>query len=496
MNTIYVLIPLLPWLAALWLAIGYVGGWNRGEAGERESAWIAIGATLCSLLGLLWLDGQWLVTTAPFGQVPLWPWLDSGSYQIAIELSLDRIGLLLATLASLLALMTLRFSVHYLHREAGFQRFFMVLLLFIGALLLFLLAGNTVIAFVGWELMGLSSYLLIGYSFDRTTATSHAAQALITNRFGDVGFLVAIMLSLLWCHGSAWSDLSQNISQLDTLRSGILITGFVVAALAKSALFPFSSWISRALEGPTPSSAIFYGSLMVHAGIILLLRLAPVVEQLPGLMPVLAGLALLSIAYSLASGLVQSDVKSTLIFSTQTQVGLMLLAYSLGWFDWVLWHVMLHAIWRAWQFLMAPSELHLLPEAIQQPPPKSARFDWLYPIALQRFYLDALATWMVVRPSQALARDASRFEARLSYRLHGAPQTSNNEHEHSIAGQLLQRWADYSVAIEQRLLLHNATAGIQQIWSYLAHRLLLLDHLLSQPRYLVLLLLVAFLIIL
>ncbi|MBF0159965.1 MAG: hypothetical protein HQL58_10635 [Magnetococcales bacterium] len=496
-NSLYLLIPLSPWLAALWLgACCYLFGWNRGESGERHSAMVAIGATLLSLLLLLWLDGNWWWNGSAPGAVRLGSWLDSGRYQVALDLALDQTGLPLATLASVLSLITLRFSVNYLHREASFQRFFIILLLFIGALLLLLLAGNAVLAFVGWELMGLSSYLLIGYSFDRSTATSHAAQALITNRFGDVGFIAALLLSLLWCHSTRWSDLSLALSHTDNLRVTVLVTGFIVAALAKSALFPFSSWIGRALEGPTPSSALFYGSLMVHAGIFLLLRLAPLLQQMTWVMPVLALLALLSIGYSFYSGLVQNDIKSILMASTQTQIGLMLLEYSLGWFDWLPWHIGLHAIWRCWQFLMAPSELHLLPDPSFPEQKRIVLPSWLYPTALQRFWLDALANLLLVQPTRMLARDMARLEQRISHHLYGTTLINPANPGDSAVSQLLWRLADWCNSVEQRLLLHNSSLGMERLWSYVTRHLLLLDHLLAQPRYLVLLIVITFMIIL
>ena len=188
------LIPLLPLLAALWIGINLVAGRNLGEAGERPSAWIVFGATLGSLLLLLILDLRALFQGAP-GQLVFSSWLSSGSYQVLISFTLDSFALAMATLVALLCLITIRFSIDYLHREQGFQRFFMILSLFSSAMLLIVMAGNAALVFVGWELAGVSSYLLIAYAYDRPTATGNATRAFVTNRIGDAGFVLGIAFS-------------------------------------------------------------------------------------------------------------------------------------------------------------------------------------------------------------------------------------------------------------------------------------------------------------
>jgi NADH:ubiquinone oxidoreductase subunit 5 (subunit L)/multisubunit Na+/H+ antiporter MnhA subunit len=146
------------------------------------------------------------------------------------------------------------------------------------------MAGNAMLAFIGWELAGLSSYLLIAYAYDRPTATANATRVFVTNRIGDAGFIIAIVLSLFWVGGVEWPDILASSSTLNTLQAGLIITCFLLAALVKSAQVPFAPWIARALEGPTPSSAIFYGALTVHAGLYLVIRLAPLLREIPELM--------------------------------------------------------------------------------------------------------------------------------------------------------------------------------------------------------------------
>ncbi|MEO5363065.1 MAG: hypothetical protein H7838_05515 [Magnetococcus sp. DMHC-8] len=281
------LVPLLPALAAAWTGVGLLGGWNRGEAGEPATARLASWSVGLALGVLLLIDAQGLLTGATPGSIRLCSWMETSGYRVMISFTLDRLGLAMATLAALLAWLAVRFSIHYLHREAGFQRFFALLNLFIAALLLFLLSGNAVLAFVGWEMMGLTSYLLIGYAVERSTATRHATRVLVTNRLGDAGFTVALLLSFTWLGGSEWTDIRGGFALLDSFQMGILLGGFVLAALVKSAQVPFAAWLGRSLEGPTPSSALFYGALMVHAGVYLLLRLEQVLRHSPVLMVVL-----------------------------------------------------------------------------------------------------------------------------------------------------------------------------------------------------------------
>ncbi|MCK5359078.1 MAG: hypothetical protein KAJ95_00545, partial [Gammaproteobacteria bacterium] len=313
------LIPLLPLLGALWLAVGYLLNLNRGEEGERHTARVATLAAGLSFLIAGFNALNAMLSGSP-GHIVIAQWFNSGELNINVSFMLDTLGLTMSLLVSFIALLMLRFSVNYLHREAGFQRFFMILLLFTSAMQLIVLAGNSVLAFVGWELAGISSYLLIAYAWDRPVATSNATAAFITNRIGDTGFIAGIVLSVLWLGGSEWSMLN-NTADLENLQIDLIVGCFLLAALAKSAQLPFSGWITRALEGPTPSSAIFYGSLMVHSGVYLLLRLEPLLSQAPPMMTLIAVLGLMTALYGWITGFVQTDIKTSLMLSTISQAG-------------------------------------------------------------------------------------------------------------------------------------------------------------------------------
>lgn len=503
------LIPLLPLLAAAILAGDYLLRGNRGEAAERGTARIAVAATAGSLLGLLLIDGVALLQGVPGNRV-VGAWFGSGKVQFNWSFLADGLGLSLATLVALIALLTLRFSINYMHREAGFQRFFMLMSLFSGAMLLIVLAGNALLTFVGWELAGLSSYLLIGYAFDREGATRNANRALITNRIGDAGFILALFLTHHYLGDLEWTTLAGRGDELSTLAAGLIAASFLIAALAKSAQLPFAPWIARALEGPTPSSAIFYGSLMVHAGVYLLLRLEPLLVREPLLMLLLVLVGALTALYGWLVALVQTDIKSALIFSTIGQVGLMFLWAGLGWFDLAAGHLLLHAVWRGYQFLNAPGMMHLMGRPARPVPLWLQRRQWPYTAALQRFWFDPLADWLLVRPTEALARDVKEFDERFVNRLAGLAATSGTisslaqwdrrrigdgsiEGDHGtigqgrgIAGRLLEGVATLFHWFEERLVLRGGGEGVLAGIHYLGRYLTQVEGLLSRPRYLLL----------
>jgi formate hydrogenlyase subunit 3/multisubunit Na+/H+ antiporter MnhD subunit len=494
------LVPVLPLLAAAAIALRMLAGRDRGDAAERVTAGIAATAAGIAWLLVIALDILALTGGAP-GQLRLGTWFAAGTLEVPISFLLDGLSLPAATLVATLVYLTLRFSASYLHRDTGFHRFFFAMSLFAAGMQLIALAGNAVLAFTGWELAGLSSWMLIGYRYERPTATGNALQAFVTNRVGDAGFLLGIALAFLWLNGVEWPAITAATG-LSTLAAGLLAFGFATAALAKSAQLPFSPWIARALEGPTPSSAIFYGSLLVHAGVYLLIRLEPLLTQAPLLLALLAALGLLTASYGYLAGLTQSDVKSSLLFAATTQVGLMFLACGLGWFTLAAWHMGLHALWRAWQFLLAPSYLQFT-DAPARPAPRwlAVRLP-LYVAAVQRFALESLIAALVVRPTRALARDLRDLDDRVVSRLVGLPEESalaaarpaadedSVIRGRGLAGRVLEWVAARLHRFEQRLLMQEGGGGVARTLHRLGRYLLAVETLLERPRYLLLILMI------
>jgi NADH:ubiquinone oxidoreductase subunit 5 (subunit L)/multisubunit Na+/H+ antiporter MnhA subunit len=502
-------IPLLPLLAAGGIAAYILAGQAQGDAGEPPTARLAEGAAWLALSGLLGLDLLALMAGLP-GDVTIGTWFASGTFIIPINFVIDGLSLSYATLVALIGVVTLRFSRHYLHREPGFHRFFIFMCLFLAGMLLIVLSGNAVLSFVGWELAGISSYLLIGYAYDRPVATDNALRVFITNRIGDAGFILGISLAAWWLGTVEWSGLAswaENPSAFDKVTARLILFGFLLAAVIKSAQLPFTAWISRALEGPTPSSAIFYGAVMVHAGVYLVIRLEPVLLHVPGVMVALAITGALTALYGWLAGLAQTDVKSSLIFATTTQVGLMFFACGLGWFELAAWHMGLHTIWRAYQFLLAPAYMHLVSGKAKSVPAWLASRQWLYTAVLQRFWLDQLTTAAVVRPARAIGRDMRDLDDNVLAHLVGMPARRRAGalekpgvdeviRGHGLAGTFLVWAAERLHRFESRLVMRQGTGPLVRAMRRAGEYLLVFEALLERPRYLVLLVLATFVIIL
>ena len=509
------LIPLLPLLAALWISIGFIFGWNRNERGERQTTLVAIIASVLSFLLVLGLDIYSLFSELPTTTIKLGRWLSSANYHIEFSFLLDYKSLVMATLVSFIILLVTRFSVNYLHREVGYQRFFMMLSLFSSAMMLIILSGNAVLTFIGWELAGVSSYLLIAYSWHRDVATKNATRAFVTNRIGDAGFLLGIAFSFFWFSTVDWIDMSFMITS--KVHIGIILFGFISAALTKSAQFPFSAWITRALEGPTPSSAVFYGSIMVHAGVYLLLRLEPLLVQVPALLLFVLIMGLITVVYAYVVGLVQTDVKSAFMFSTLAQVGLMFVWIGMGWFELALAHIVVHAIWRAYQFLHAPSYMQQVERTTTPVPQWLSRRKWLYTAALQRFWLDGLSDWLFTKPTQSLAHEVQLFDEQVVDRITGIPSHSNmvstlshweakkqgtfvisNEigTGRGLFGTSLEWLAAILEWLEERLILKGSGEGLMKAINFLGKYLEVIDQLFMKPRYALLLIMATFVFVL
>ncbi|HRD93949.1 MAG TPA: proton-conducting transporter membrane subunit [Accumulibacter sp.] len=502
------LVPLLPLLAAAAIGLRMLAlagqGEGHEEAHEPLTAALASHAALAALVLLLVFDLAALGSAWP-SPLAFGDWLAIGMTPVRVSFILDGYSLPMATLVALIAWIALRFSATYLHREGGFQRFFLGMSLFLAGMLLIVLAGNVVLAFIGWELAGIASWLLIGYAWERPVATGNALLVFVTNRVGDAGFLLGIGLAV-WSVGTVdWAGLAGD-GTMSTVSARMLAAGFVLAALVKSAQLPFTPWIARALEGPTPSSAVFYGSLMVHAGVFLLYRLQGLLLQVPDLMALLLVVGLATALYGGLCALVQSDVKSALIFSTVTQVGLLFFLCGLGQFSLAAACSGAHAAWRAYQFLLAPSYMHL----VRRPAPPVPRWllgqRWLYTAALQRFWIEPLASSLLTRPTLALGRDVRALDERVIDPLVGTPRADHGPtaglaaaepliRGDGLAGRALFAFAGWLQQIEDRLLLsgdESMMKPLRRIGAYVDA----IELLLEQPRYLMLMVMATFVVIL
>lgn len=400
-----ILIPCLPLLGAI--LIGSLNFFKvlDGEAGEKSTARIALSAIGLSLILALALEGgAWLGKPAEVQHYGVW--LRSGNLGVALSLTAGGFNLALATLFSLLLLIVMKFSVNYMHREAGYHRFFFILSLFAAAMLLLVLSGNAVFTFIGWEIAGVCSYWLIAYAYDRPVAAHNATRVFVTNRIGDGGFVLAIGMAMAWLESADWSVINAGAADLDPGDATLLALSFALAAFAKSAQIPFTPWLARAVEGPTPSSAVFYGGVMIHSGVFLLIQLQPLFERVPSVMLLLAIVGVLTTLYSYLVGLSQTDIKSSQIFATSAQLGLMFVECGLGFWTLAAWHLAAHAVVRCYLLLTAPSILHNTQgRPVAAVAPLFASCRWAFMASLQRGWLEPALDWMLVKPIHRLAKD-------------------------------------------------------------------------------------------
>jgi formate hydrogenlyase subunit 3/multisubunit Na+/H+ antiporter MnhD subunit len=495
------LVPGLPLLALSFTGLRVLLGRAKGDAAEPLTARLCSLAAFAGLLLLLALDLLAVLDGVPGHRVIAY-WFSGSNWQGSFSYLMDELSLSLATLVALIGWLVMRFSANYLHREAGFHRFFIILSFFLAGIQLVLLAGNGLLAFVGWEMCGMSSFLLIGYAWQRPVATGNALFAFVTNRGGDAGFLLALGLAANWLGSFDWQAINQS-GVLTLVNARLLVLGFVVAALAKSAQLPFTPWISRALEGPTPSSAIFYGAVMVHAGVYLLLRLSPLLAQVPDVMLALVVVGVLTAIYAWLCGLVQTDVKSALIFATVFQVSLMIVAIGLAWTTLAAVHLGLHAAWRAWQFLLAPSWLSLTRGRPSPAPARLRQNQWLYTAALQRFWLDKIAVDLLVKPTLSFAQDARGLEENFIDRLLGDPGRGKPVSAErplvmadGLPGRALANASEVLERLENRLLLRGRGGAAEQLLHRVGNYLRIVENLLEQPRYLMMAVMATFVVIL
>jgi len=343
-------------------------------------------------------------------------WSASRPGGIALEFLLDGLSLAFAALSTAIAGIVAAFSSRYLHREPGYNRYFALFAMFVTGLLLVALAGNVEVLFVGWEFVGLSSALLVAFFHDRPAPVSSALRVFAIYRISDAAMLSAAVLlhhvagsgSLSLLFGGEGRADAVALSSASATAIAVML---VVAVAGKSGLLPFSGWLPRAMEGPTPSSAVYYGSLSIHAGCFLLLRAAPLLEQSLAARLLAGTMGAATAIFATLATRVQSDVKSSLAYASLTQVGIIVLEIALGLYAVAFLHLVGHACFRLLQFLSAPNvlhDLHGIEGAIgRRLSPGAARWETIVPAhvrrlvflaALERGFLDEILDRAVVTP--------------------------------------------------------------------------------------------------
>jgi NADH-quinone oxidoreductase subunit L len=358
------LIPLLP----------LAGSALNGILGKRFPKFL-ISALACGSVGASFVIAVAAVTrllSLPPAQRhvvnPLFTWIASGDFVAKAEFLLDPLSAIMLLVVTGVGLLIHVYSIGYMHAENGYYRFFSYLNLFMFSMLVLVLSDNFLLMFVGWEGVGLCSYLLIGYYFERRSAGDAGKKAFIVNRIGDVGFILGILLIFVTFRSMNFAEVFRHIAE-DPAKFpveagfGILSTIGVllfVGAIGKSAQIPLYVWLPDAMEGPTPVSALIHAATMVTAGVYMVVRCSPIFSRSPIALEVVAVIGVLTALMAATIGLVQTDIKRVLAYSTVSQLGYMFFAAGVGAFSAGVFHLVTHAFFKALLFLGAGSVIHAI----------------------------------------------------------------------------------------------------------------------------------------
>lgn len=343
--TALILIPIL----------GLVGVILTPKRLERVIFFIAIAAILLEFVTFLVLGYQWLGMGGSSVSTSIGALYASSHYTFSLDFYFDRLSAIFLGIATVMTALVFIFSRYYMHREQGFKRFYYTVLLFFIGLSLIILAGNFEVLLLGWEFIGISSVLLIAFYRDRYLPARNALKVFSIYRIADIFLLIAI-----W-YAHHIFERSVHFSEASTLVAGhesqLALLGLLllITALIKSAQFPFSYWLPRAMEGPTTSSAIFYGALSVHMGLFLLLRTYPLWEDSAWLRIAIAALGLITAIIASSITRVQSSIKVQIAYASITQIGIMFVEIAAGLHWLALLHFVSNASLRAYQLLISPS---------------------------------------------------------------------------------------------------------------------------------------------
>jgi NADH-quinone oxidoreductase subunit L len=318
------------------------------------ATFVSFGAAVVALFSLLARDAEERreLTTA-------WTWLTGGEFEVGVSLLVDPLSVLMMLIVSGVGSLIVGYSIGYMHDDDEERRFFAYMSLFVFSMLLLVEAANLVLLLAGRGLVGLASYLLIGYHHERPSAVAAAKKAFVMNAAGDATMALAIFL-LFWKTGVVELPSADDVSGLSDTAATLVALGLLGGAVAKSAQIPLHTWLPDAMEGPTPVSALIHAATMVTAGVYLLVRLHPVYEAAVGVQELAAGLGALTLLVAGLIALVQTDIKRVIAYSTMSQIGYMFLAAGIAAYGNAMFHLMTHAFFKALLFLAAGIIIHAL----------------------------------------------------------------------------------------------------------------------------------------
>ncbi|MFA4904133.1 MAG: NADH-quinone oxidoreductase subunit L [Desulfobaccales bacterium] len=381
------LIPLFPLIG--FLINGLVGkSLPKGVVGAIGSA--AVGLSFLVTVAIF-LEFLKLPADARSVEKVVYTWISSGPFKVSVAYLIDPLSLIMLLVVSGVSTLIHIYSIGYMADDEGFYRYFAYLNLFVFAMLTLVSANNFLLMFVGWEGVGLCSYLLIGFWYEKKSASDAGKKAFVVNRIGDFGFLLGVFL-IFWTFGSLDFKEVFPLAAKFPMGSGVLtaITLFLfLGATGKSAQIPLYTWLPDAMEGPTPVSALIHAATMVTAGVFMVARCSTLFVLAPISLTVVAGVGALTAIYAATIGITQFDIKRVLAYSTVSQLGYMFLACGVGAFTSGIFHLMTHAFFKALLFLGSGSVIHGMHG--EQDMRKMGGLKKYMPITYWTFFLATLA---------------------------------------------------------------------------------------------------------
>ncbi|MHB8827023.1 MAG: NADH-quinone oxidoreductase subunit L [Acidimicrobiales bacterium] len=348
------LILLLPLAGFLFVLV------NGPRMSERAVGAVATGAVTLSFVLSVAAFVTLLSSSSREVTVNLFSWISVGTLNVPAALLMDPLSITMSLFVTGISALIHLYSMGYMHGERDYRKFFLYLNLFVFSMLTLVLANNLVLTFVGWEGVGVCSYWLISYYFDRDSAASAGKKAFIYNRIGDVGMLVAMFLLFSHLHTLTYLSIFAGAGHLDSTTATVVVLALLLGATGKSAQIPLFNWLPDAMEGPTPVSALIHAATMVTAGVYLLVRMSPVLALSGGGRATIAVIGALTAFVAATIATSQKDIKKVLAFSTVSQIGYMVLAVGAGAYAAAIFLMVAHAFFKALLFLGSGSVIHSL----------------------------------------------------------------------------------------------------------------------------------------
>jgi NADH-quinone oxidoreductase subunit L len=351
LSPLVVLFPLLGFL---------INGFFGRRLSKPLVGVIACGSVLLSFLLSVVIFFELEATELKQHVVSVFSWISSGTLDIPFEFLIDPLSSVFLLIITGVGFLIHVYSTGYMHDDAGYARFFTYLNLFVFFMLLLVMGNNFLITFVGWEGVGLCSYLLIGFWFKNTEYNNAAKKAFVMNRIGDLGFLLGIILVFVTFGSITYTEVFDKAGMADSTTITAIALLLFVGAMGKSAQLPLHTWLPDAMAGPTPVSALIHAATMVTAGIFMVVRANAFYYYSPVACQVVAVIGVITALFAATIGLFQNDIKKILAYSTVSQLGLMFLGLGVGAYSSAVFHVTTHAFFKALLFLGAGSVIHAM----------------------------------------------------------------------------------------------------------------------------------------